>query len=289
MSAQTSDGESDSESGGAAEPPRRLKVAIVDDQPDVRLLLRLTLSRDHRFDVVGEATNGQEAIALVTELAPDLLILDRQMPVLGGVEALPIIKQRSPRTAVVLYTATSDAGTYQAAIAAGAVEVLEKRAVGPGFVEDLASVLAAHWAPAEADVEIKVGPVSTVAARAWIDNTSKILSAVQAHPEVIEGGIPDDVLELFQSFLASWSEVAVSTKEFRWAARADAGLVQRLVENWAAIDSLSDETLDRLGVHWSPPEGEPFFHALTAGVLAGLEGRDEMRQLADLIRPRWAG
>jgi CheY-like chemotaxis protein len=285
MSAQTHGGDEDDSAGEAS---RRLRVAVVDDQPDVRLLLRLTLSRDPRFEVVGEAANGQEAIALAEELTPDLLILDRQMPVMGGVEALPIIKQRSPKTAVVLYTATSDAGTYQAAIAAGAVEVLEKRSVGPGFVDDLASALAAHWAPAEADVEIKVGPVPAVAARAWIDNTSQILAAVRAHPDVVDGGIPDDVVELFQGFLASWRDVAVSNKTFRWAARADAALVQRLVENWAAIDSLSDETLERLGVHWAPPEGQPFFHALTAGVLTALEARDETRQLAAALGPRWA-
>ncbi|MDQ1401707.1 MAG: hypothetical protein QOG03_23 [Actinomycetota bacterium] len=278
----------DDDADDASPPNRRVKVAIVDDQPDVRLLLRLTLSRDKRFDVVGEATNGEEAIALAAAAQPDLLILDRQMPVMGGVEALPVIKQRSPKTAVVLYTATADAGTYQAALAAGAVEVLEKRSVGPSFVDDLASALASHWAPDNADVEIKVGPVSAAAARVWIENTSGILAAVRAHPEVIDGGIPDDVIELFQNFIESWRAVAVSDKEFHWTARADAAVVQRLVENWAAIDSLSDETLESLGVHWSPPEGEPFFHALTAGVLTGLEAREETRQLAAALETRWS-
>jgi DNA-binding NarL/FixJ family response regulator len=58
----------------------------------------------------------------VEDTAPELLILDRQMPVMGGVEALPEIRRGSPDTAVVLYTAGPDAGTYRAAVAAGAAQ-----------------------------------------------------------------------------------------------------------------------------------------------------------------------
>src|SRR5437660_12749258 len=105
-------------------PADQVTVAIVDDEPDMRHLLRLTFQFDERFQLVGEASNGKEAIALVEREHPKLIILDRQMPVLGGMEALPEIRRVSPESIVVLYTAAADVGTYQAAVGAGALAVL---------------------------------------------------------------------------------------------------------------------------------------------------------------------
>src|SRR5687768_4414011 len=103
-----------------------LRVVLVDDAADIRMLLRLQLRRDARFVVVGEGADGLEAIELAERLQPDLMVLDRQMPVLGGVEAIDRIRRVSPGTAVVLYTATSDDETQHAALAAGALTVVDK-------------------------------------------------------------------------------------------------------------------------------------------------------------------
>ena len=266
---------------------RKVRVAVVDDLADVRLLLRVLFETDPRFEVVGEARNGVEAIELAERMAPDVIVLDRQMPVMGGVEALPEIRRRAPRAAVVLSTAGADADTSEAALAAGALQVIDKADSPSSFVDDLADVLLGHWAGPTADVDIRVGPVTSAAARAWVANTDAILRAIRAHPEVLDEPVPDDVLELFETFITEWGAVAAETEVFRWAARADVARVQRLVEHWAAVDRMSDEQLATLGVHWSPPEGEPFFHALTAGVLEAVTARDEMRQLADTLAGQW--
>ena len=135
---------------------------------------------------------------------------------------------------------------------------------------------------------VRVGPVDSASARVWVPNTQKILDAVRAHPEVLERAVPADAFELFYSFLRQWGEIAATTEEFRWAARASAADVGRIVEYWAVIDRLTDEQLKLIGVHWSPPEGEPFFRALTAGVLQALGRQAETQRLAALLGEQWA-
>ena len=275
----------------ATEGPRHpgpVRVVVVDDTDDVRLLLRLQFRDDPRFEVVGEGADGEQAIELAEAEHPDLIVLDRQMPRLSGVEAIPEIRRRSPETAIVLYTAAADAVAHQAALAAGAVEVLEKTGGDMGFVDRLVGVLLERGSDTDATVEIHVGPVSGEAARVWVTNTRTIIDAVAAHPEVVGTAIPDDVVELFRSFLIQWGEVAADAEEFRWAARARPADVSRIVEHWATIDRMSDEQLVQLGVHWSPPAGEQFFHALTAGVLEALGRHEETRRLAALLGDQWA-
>lgn len=121
---------------------RRVRVVIVDDDDDVRLLLRVTLHRDARFEVVGEAADGLEAIARVDEMQPDLVVLDLAMPRLGGIEALPEIRRSAPNAIVVLYTARPDIGAHRAGLAAGAAAVVEKSVIGAGLLERLAATVA---------------------------------------------------------------------------------------------------------------------------------------------------
>jgi len=265
---------------------RQVRVAIVDDNDDIRLLLRLSFGADPRFMVVGEGVNGEEAIELAGREQPDLMVLDRQMPVLGGVEALPAIREGSPRTAVVLYTAGSDTGTYQAALSAGAVDVLDKTGDG-AIVDRVAEILVGHWADEAATVEVRVGPVASEAARVWVANTSCILLAIRAHPEMLPIRVPDDVMDLFGRFLKTWGDLAHERAEFTWVARTSPQEIQRLVENWATLDRLSDDDLATLGCTWSPPEGQPFFNALTAGVLEALEAHAESRALARVLAEQW--
>ncbi len=120
---------------------RLVRVVVVDDSDDVRLLLRVVLQRDGRFDVVGEAADGREAIECVTATQPDLVVLDRQMPRLGGIEALPEIRDAAPGASVILYTAHPDDRLHDEARAAGAAGVLTKNVVGEEFVDQLTSLL----------------------------------------------------------------------------------------------------------------------------------------------------
>ena len=265
-----------------------MRVGIVDDSLQIRALLRRFLDADDRFELVGEGASGEDAIDLVATVAPDLLILDQQMPVLTGVEALPEIRRLAPGTAVVLYSGESDRHLSGRALAAGAVAVLEKGAtVGTSIVDGLAEILLGHLASPEAEVEIRLGPVDAAAARVWVDNTSTIVAAVREHPEVLEEPVPDEVIDQFVALLETWQTLAAATDEFYWTARGDALDVETLVDWWAKIDRLSPEQLATLGVHWSPPEGEPFFRALTACVMNAISARREMAALVAVLKHQW--
>lgn len=96
-------------SSPVAEPRRsdatstgNIRVLIVDDTPDIRDLIRITLGVEGGFDVVGEAADGQRAIAEAERLRPDLILLDLSMPVMDGLEALPEIGNRAPESQVLV-------------------------------------------------------------------------------------------------------------------------------------------------------------------------------------------
>src|SRR3974390_1184610 len=118
--------------------PRRVRVAIVDDAPEIRDLLAQFLELDDRFEVVGEGASGQDAVDRGGGVAGDLLVLDQHMPGLTGVEALPEIRRTAPGTAVVLCSGDSDPRLSGRALAAGAVAVLKKGTVGMSIVDGLA-------------------------------------------------------------------------------------------------------------------------------------------------------
>jgi two-component system nitrate/nitrite response regulator NarL len=105
-------------------PP--LTVIVADDHPLVRNALLRTLTEDGRFDVLGQAADGRDAVALAEELAPDLAVLDVRMPVLDGLQALEAITEHVPRTRVILLSAFDDEIVRAAALAAGAAGYLTK-------------------------------------------------------------------------------------------------------------------------------------------------------------------
>ncbi len=97
-----------------------LRVLVADDHPLFRDGLRAMLSSDPDFELVGEATTGEEAVTLVSELQPDLVVMDVQMPDLDGIEATRRISQSSPHVRVLVVTMFEDDGTVFRAMRAGA-------------------------------------------------------------------------------------------------------------------------------------------------------------------------
>lgn len=110
-------------------------VLIVEDEPDLRRLIRRHLERAGQFAIVGEAGDGIEAIELATELQPQILLLDLMMPRLDGREALPTLVQRAPRTMVVVLSALQAGDEEAPAVAAGAFAYLEKTVLGSDMCE----------------------------------------------------------------------------------------------------------------------------------------------------------
>lgn len=84
-----------------------IRIVVADDEPDVRLLLRLQLQGISGMEVVGEAGDGLQAIERCRELRPDAVVMDLLMPRMMGIEAIDKLKQELPEIGVVAYTATA--------------------------------------------------------------------------------------------------------------------------------------------------------------------------------------
>jgi DNA-binding NarL/FixJ family response regulator len=103
-----------------------VRVLIADDHGVVRQGLRMFLSLDPELAVVGEAENGEEAVAMARELKPDVVLMDLLMPVMDGVEATKTIRNELPDVEVVALTSVLEDTVVTAAVRAGAIGYLLK-------------------------------------------------------------------------------------------------------------------------------------------------------------------
>lgn len=88
----------------------RPRIVIADDSAVIRHLLASVLGADTEFEICGAAPNGRVAVDLVRSSSPDLLILDLEMPEMGGLEALSIIRREHPRLPVIVYSDLTERG-----------------------------------------------------------------------------------------------------------------------------------------------------------------------------------
>jgi DNA-binding NarL/FixJ family response regulator len=102
------------------------RVVLVDDEEPVRALIGITLGLDRHFSVVGEASDGDQAVILVNLQHPDAVILDLMMPKANGMDAIPRIKSCSPETKIVVFSALSEDQMGDEARALGADAYIEK-------------------------------------------------------------------------------------------------------------------------------------------------------------------
>lgn len=98
----------------------RIRVVISDDHDLFRRGLRMVLEAEEDIEVVAEAANGQEAVARVEELAPDVVLMDVRMPRMGGIEATRLIHQLFPTTRIIVLTVSDEEDDLYGAVKAGA-------------------------------------------------------------------------------------------------------------------------------------------------------------------------
>jgi NarL family two-component system response regulator LiaR len=103
-----------------------ISVLIVDDHAVVRHGIRALLEAEGGFEVVGDVGSGAEAVLLVADLAPDVVLMDLVMPEMDGVKATRLVKQRSPRSQVIVLTSYHEDEQIFPAIRAGALSYLLK-------------------------------------------------------------------------------------------------------------------------------------------------------------------
>jgi DNA-binding NarL/FixJ family response regulator len=103
-----------------AEGSLKRTALVVDDHPLFRRAFSALLASGERFEVLGEAKDGLEAVELARELSPDLIIMDLSMPRMGGIEATRLIKGGLPETVVLVVTADDSEDLVLDAVRAGA-------------------------------------------------------------------------------------------------------------------------------------------------------------------------
>src|SRR5215213_9886362 len=103
-----------------------IRILITDDHGVVRQGLRMFLSLDPQMEVVGEATDGREALAMARTLKPDVVLMDLLMPVMDGIEATKAIRSELSEVEVIALTSVLDEGSVTAAVRAGAIGYLLK-------------------------------------------------------------------------------------------------------------------------------------------------------------------
>src|SRR5438132_6590136 len=128
--------------------PSEITALIVDDHEVVREGLRLSLSRAPHIRVVGEASDGQQAIDLAERRRPDVIIMDVRMPGMDGLDATKVLSEKLPEVSVLIFTAYSERSLLSRGLESGAkgyilkeaphetlVRAIDKVANGESFID----------------------------------------------------------------------------------------------------------------------------------------------------------
>jgi two-component system, NarL family, response regulator NreC len=119
---------------------RKIRIVLADDHKLMRSGVRVLLERQQDFTVVGEASDGREAVALVNSQKPDVLVMDIGMPNLNGIEAAAQITQSHPEISIVMLSMHSDESYVLRALNAGAKGYLLKDSAETDLIRAVHSV-----------------------------------------------------------------------------------------------------------------------------------------------------
>ncbi len=163
-------------------PTVRRSVVVIDDHIDLRELLALRLGMVPGLDVVGRGANGAEAIDLARSLAPDLMTLDCEMPVMTGPEAIPLLRAVAPHMRILVYT-----GSENVELVGGARPDAFLRKGGD--LKELADLASSLLADGPDDlVEINLGEipvrVAVMAFDGWIGLYARVREAITTRGDV---------------------------------------------------------------------------------------------------------
>src|ERR1700728_3703674 len=122
-----------------------IRILLADDHPVVRIGVRNMLRAEGHFDVVGEASDGDEAITQTLELLPDILLLDLSMPRMPGLEAMRAIMSGSPRVKILLLTSTITTQQIIEALQIGARGIVLKDALSDHLQTSIRTVIAGDY------------------------------------------------------------------------------------------------------------------------------------------------
>jgi DNA-binding NarL/FixJ family response regulator len=107
---------------------RKIRVFLVDDVKELRMLVRLTLEEDPAIEVVGEASTGREGVKGVVAARPDVVLLDLSMPDMDGLEAIPLMRREAPGARLVVLSGHEAGRVSLEALGQGATRYINKAA-----------------------------------------------------------------------------------------------------------------------------------------------------------------
>ena len=228
----------------------RIRVMVVDDHPVMRSGLRDVLEASGRFEVVGQAGDGEEAVRTVEELKPDVIVMDVIMPNKDGIDACREIMELLPDTRVMMLTASTEEDAVIEAVAAGATGYLQKYSRPEELVEAVLDV---------AEGRLRIPDKAVRRVFAMIRGERKLVSR---QPSAKLTALEREVLTLFASG-RSYTEIAeargnstVTVRNTLYRIQDKQGIKtkQELVI-WAVRNGLLDDVV--VGVDSRPaPEGQ---------------------------------
>ena len=153
----------------------RTRVAIVDDNPEVRFLLATVLELDDRFEVVGEAGDARAAVATVAATEPELILMDLDLGAESGSSLIRRLRRAGSSACVVVVTGSDDPRDHAAAFDAGANGIQNKCALTTTMVDELAGLVRGHAVPVDASPE-RQSP--TAARPRWFTGRRQVRGAI---------------------------------------------------------------------------------------------------------------
>ena len=123
---------------------KRIKIILADDHAVLRAGLKLLLQSDAAFEVVGEAADGEQTLALLETIVADVLIIDLSMPKMGGLECIREIKERGIPIRVLVLTMFSEENYIKEAMQSGAAGYVEKKALDTELFNAVKTVAAGN-------------------------------------------------------------------------------------------------------------------------------------------------
>ncbi len=225
------------------------RVLIVDDRPELRVLLRSRLEFEPDIEVVGEASNGAEAVRLARALAPSAVVLDLKMPGMGGEEAIPLMRAAAPGMGILVYTATPPDGV------AFADEAKPDAIAQKGMpLTDLVRMLRALLETAPFDVlRLELGTLplrqAISAFDTWIGLNMRVLEALERGDDLTDDQLSGATLEELEALMGVYAHIGNNLQK---AARAGSEDVLPVIHVFRATGVLARGALLAFNSHRLP-------------------------------------